>query len=71
MSHPMKGKTAQIIPHRKIKFKRELAIIGGLEDWGIGGLVDWRIGGLEDWWSGKTSGTKSEIENTVRMKSFA
>ena len=51
--HPLTGKTGRIIPHRKIKYKREFVIdywrIGGLGDWRIGGLGDWRIGGLGDW----------------------
>jgi len=44
--HPLTGKTGRIIPHRKIKYKREFVIIGGLGDWGIGGLEDWEIGGF-------------------------
>ena len=40
-------------------------------DWWSGGLEEWWIGGVVDWRSGKTSGTKSEIENTVRTKSCA
>ena len=36
MLHLMTGKTARIIPHRKIKFKREFVI----DYWRIGGLRD-------------------------------
>ena len=43
MLHPLKGKTSRIIPYRKIKYKCDLAIIGGLVDWKIEGLGDWEI----------------------------